>query len=174
MNEVAELIRRVAVVHEPVTLASGLTSGWYVDTRRLTLSGSRASRIGTALLSLTDDWDYVAVGGLSTGADPVAMAMMHAALTHGRQLDAFSVRKEAKAHGLAKMIEGPDIRGRRVLVVEDVSTTGSSALKAAERVRAAGAEIAGVAAVVDRGGSVAVAAAGLEFRALVGRAELPE
>lgn len=172
MSTVADLIRQVAVVHEPVTLASGRRSDWYVDTRRLTLSGGTASRIGVALLSLTADWDYVAVGGLSLGADPVAMAVMHAALTQGRQFDAFIVRKEAKTHGLAKLIEGPDIRDRRVLVVEDVSTTGSSALTAVERCRAAGATVAGVAAVVDRGGGAAITAEGLPFRALAGSADL--
>jgi orotate phosphoribosyltransferase len=172
MTEIADLFRRTAVVHEPVVLSSGGRSDWYVDTRRLTLSGSTAALIGSALLDLTADWAYTAVGGLSLGADPVAMAMMHSAIARGRHLDAFIVRKEAKAHGLNKTVEGPQVCGRRVLVVEDVSTTGHSSLLAVERVRTAGGEVVGVAALVDRGGSAAISAAGLEFRCLVATSEL--
>lgn len=102
------------------------------------------------LLDLTADLEFDAVGGLTMGADPVAAAMLHAAAARGRRLDAFVVRKAAKAHGLQRRVEGPDIAGRRVLVVEDTSTTGGSPLTAVEAVREAGAEVAGVATIVDR------------------------
>src|SRR5437870_9122467 len=116
------------------------------------------------MLDLTADWDYDAVGGLTLGADPVAAAMLHAAAARGRKLDAFVVRKEGKAHGLQRRIEGPDVAGRRVLAVEDTSTTGASVLTAVEALRAAGAEVVGVAVIVDRGAGDAVRSAGLDFR----------
>src|SRR5437870_8119887 len=117
------------------------------------------------MLDLTADWDYDAVGGLTLGADPVAAAMLHAAAARGRKLDAFVVRKSGKAHGLQRRIEGPDVAGRRVLAVEDTSTTGGSVLDAVAALREAGAEVAGVAVLVDRGAAEAVRAAGLEYRA---------
>jgi orotate phosphoribosyltransferase len=117
------------------------------------------------MLDLTADWDYDAVGGLTLGADPVATAMLHAAAAAGRRLDAFVVRKEGKAHGLQRRIEGPDVAGRRVLAVEDTSTTGGSVLTAVEALREAGAEVVGVAVIVERGAAGAVAGAGLEYRA---------
>jgi orotate phosphoribosyltransferase len=113
------------------------------------------------LLELTADWSYEAVGGLTLGADPLATAMLHAS---GGRLDAFVVRKSEKAHGLQRRIEGPDVAGRRVLAVEDTSTTGSSVLTAVEALREAGADVVGVAVVVDRGARAAVEAAGLEYR----------
>src|ERR671926_164550 len=105
------------------------------------------------------------VGGLTLGADPVATAMLHAAAQGEGFLDACVVRKAGKAHGLQRRIEGPDVAGRSVLVVEDVSTTGSSPLTAAEALTEAGAEVIGVAGVPSRGGRAAVEAAGLEYRA---------
>lgn len=117
------------------------------------------------MLDTTAEWSYDAVGGLTLGADPVAAAMLHAAAGRGQKLDAFVVRKEGKAHGLQRRIEGPDVAGRRVLAVEDTSTTGSSVLTAVEALREAGAEVVGVAVVVDRGAGPAVAAAGLPYRA---------
>ena len=117
------------------------------------------------MLDLTTDLGYDAVGGLTLGADPVAAAMVHAAAAAGRTLDAFVVRKNEKAHGLQRRIEGPDVAGRRVLAVEDTSTTGGSVLLAVDALRAAGAEVVGVAVIVERGAAPAVAAAGLEYRA---------
>ncbi|MGH3749567.1 MAG: phosphoribosyltransferase family protein, partial [Micromonosporaceae bacterium] len=105
-----------------------------------------------------------AVGGLTLGADPVATAMLHSAAGAGRKLDAYVVRKSGKTHGLQRRIEGPDVAGRRVLAVEDTSTTGGSALTAVAALREAGAEVVGVAVVVDRGAADAVRAAGLEYR----------
>ncbi|MFJ3498088.1 orotate phosphoribosyltransferase [Streptomyces sp. NPDC086091] len=143
-------IKDKAVVHGKVTLSSGLEADYYVDLRRVTLDGTAAPLVGQVLLDLTADLDFDAVGGLTMGADPVAGAMLHAAAARGRTLDAFVVRKAAKAHGLQRRVEGPEIRGRRVLVVEDTSTTGGSPLAAVEAVREAGAEVVGVATIVDR------------------------
>jgi orotate phosphoribosyltransferase len=160
-----DLIRDLAVVHGRVTLSSGREADYYVDLRRVTLHHAAAPLIGGVLLDTTAEWSYDAVGGLTLGADPVATAMLHAAAARGRKLDAFVVRKEGKAHGLQRRIEGPDVAGRRVLAVEDTSTTGGSVLTAVEALRSAGAVVVGVAVVVDRGAGPAVEAAGLPYRA---------
>lgn len=160
-----QYIRDLAVVRGRVVLSSGREADWYVDLRRITLHHAAAPLVGRVLLELTADWGYDAVGGLTLGADPVAFAMLHAAAARGAGLDAYVVRKEGKAHGLQRRIEGPDVTGRRVLAVEDTSTTGSSVLTAVAALREAGAEVAGVAVVVDRGAGDAVRAAGLEYRA---------
>ncbi|MBQ0848071.1 orotate phosphoribosyltransferase [Streptomyces sp. NPDC057621] len=149
-GELLQQIKDKAVVHGKVTLSSGIEADYYVDLRRVTLDGEAAPLVGQVLLDLTADLDFDAVGGLTMGADPVAGALLHAAHARGRRVDAFVVRKEAKAHGLQRRVEGPDIAGRRVLVVEDTSTTGGSPLAAVEAVREAGAEVVGVATIVDR------------------------
>ncbi|MHC0432463.1 orotate phosphoribosyltransferase [Streptomyces sp. O3] len=149
----SDLLRQIkdkAVVHGKVTLSSGLEADYYVDLRRVTLDGAAAPLIGQVMLDLTADLDFDAVGGLTLGADPVATSMLHASAARGRQLDAFVVRKAAKAHGMQRRVEGPGIEGRRVLVVEDTSTTGGSPLTAVEAAREAGAEVVAVATIVDR------------------------
>lgn len=149
----ADLLQQIkdkAVVHGKVTLSSGLEADYYVDLRRITLDGAAAPLVGQVMLDLTADLDFDAVGGLTLGADPVATSMLHAAAARGRTLDAFVVRKAAKAHGMQRRVEGPDIKGRRVLVVEDTSTTGGSPLTAVEAAREAGAEVVAVATIVDR------------------------
>jgi orotate phosphoribosyltransferase len=143
-------IKDKAVVHGKVTLSSGMEADYYIDLRRITLDGAAAPLLGQVMLDLTADLDYDAVGGLTLGADPVATSMLHAAAARGRTLDAFVVRKATKAHGMQRRVEGPEIKGRRVLVVEDTSTTGGSALTAVEAVREAGAELVAVATIVDR------------------------
>ena len=160
------LVRERAVVHGTVTLSSGREADYYVDLRRITLSGQAAPLVGRVMLELTADLDYDAVGGLTMGADPVAAAMLHAAAAQGRVLDAFVVRKEAKAHGLQRRVEGPDISGRRVLVLEDTSTTGGSPLTALQAVREAGAEAVGVAVIADRatGAAEKIEAEGVPYR----------
>jgi orotate phosphoribosyltransferase len=140
-----------AVVHGRVVLSSGREADYYVDLRRITLDASAAPLVGEVMLDLTEDLDYDAVGGLTLGADPVATAMLHVAAARGRRLDAFVVRKEGKAHGLQRRIEGPDVAGRRVLAVEDTSTTGGSVLTAVQALREAGAEVVGLAVIVERG-----------------------
>jgi orotate phosphoribosyltransferase len=124
------------------------------------------------MLELTKDLDYEAVGGLTLGADPVATSMLHAAAKNGRKLDAFVVRKSEKAHGLQRRIEGPDVKGRKVLAVEDTSTTGGSVLTAVEALREAGAVIVGVAVIVERGAKAKVEEAGLPYRAAFNLADL--
>ncbi|NYI05234.1 orotate phosphoribosyltransferase [Allostreptomyces psammosilenae] len=158
-------IKEKAVVHGKVVLSSGREADYYVDLRRITLDAVAAPLVGQVMLDLTADLDYDAVGGLTLGADPVATAMLHAAAARGRQLDAFVVRKAGKAHGLQRRIEGPDVKGRRVLAVEDTSTTGGSVLTAVEALREAGAEVVGVAVVVERGAAPAIAEAGLPYLA---------
>ena len=152
-----------AVVHGKVVLSSGKEADYYVDLRRVTLDAQAAPLVGRVMLELTADLDYDAVGGLTLGADPVATAMLHAASAQGRTLDAFVVRKAEKQHGLQRRIEGPDVAGRRVLAVEDTSTTGGSVLTAVEALREAGAEVVGVAVIVERGARGKVEAAGLPY-----------
>jgi orotate phosphoribosyltransferase len=171
-DELLQRIKDDAVVHGKVILSSGREADYYVDLRRVTLSGAAAPLVGSVMLDLTDDWDYDAVGGLTLGADPVATAMLHAANARGRKLDAFVVRKEGKAHGLQRRIEGPDVTGRRVLAVEDTSTTGGSVLTAVEALKEAGATVVGVAVIVERGAARAVADAGLGYRAAYSLADL--
>ncbi len=167
-------VTRKAVVHGRVTLSSGKEADYYVDLRRITLDAQAAPLVGRVMLDLTADWEYDAVGGLTLGADPVATAMMHAAAARGRELDAFVVRKAEKAHGLQRQIEGPDVAGRRVLAVEDTSTTGGSVLTAVDALRAAGAEVVGVAVIVDRstGAKERVEAEGCDYRFAFGLDEL--
>jgi orotate phosphoribosyltransferase len=171
-DDLLDLIKSDAVVHGKVTLSSGREADYYVDLRRVTLSASAAPLVGRVMLDTTADLDYDAVGGLTLGADPVATAMLHAGAAAGRRLDAFVVRKEGKAHGLQRRIEGPDVAGRRVLAVEDTSTTGGSVLTAVEALREAGAEVVGVAVIVERGAAQAVASAGLDYRAAYSTADL--
>ena len=152
-----------AVVHGKVILSSGKEADYYVDLRRVTLDAEAAPLVGRVMLELTKDLDFDAVGGLTLGADPVAAAMLHAAHAQGRQLDAFVVRKAEKAHGLQRRIEGPDVKGRRVLAVEDTSTTGGSVLTAVEALRAEGAEVVGVAVIVERAAATAVEEKGLKY-----------
>lgn len=169
-----EQIKALAVVRGKVTLSSGQTADYYIDLRRVTLDGTAAPIVGRVMRSLVADWDFAAVGGLTLGADPVATAMLHAAAAAGARLDAFVVRKQGKAHGLQQRIEGSPVAGRRVLAVEDTSTTGASVLTAVEALREAGAEVIGVATIVDRntGAQEAVEAAGLPYRAAISTSEL--
>jgi orotate phosphoribosyltransferase len=156
-------IRDKAVVHGNVVLSSGREADYYVDLRRITLDADAAPLVGRVMLNATAGLDYDAVGGLTLGADPVAAAMLHAAAASGRRLDAFVVRKEGKAHGLQRRIEGPDVAGRRVLAVEDTSTTGGSVLTAVAALREAGAEVVGVAVIVERGAAETVRGEGLSY-----------
>ena len=164
-DQLREEIINKAVVHGKVILSSGKEADYYVDLRRVTLDQVAAPLIGEVMLDLTKDLNYEAVGGLTLGADPVATAMMHVAAKKGQKLDAFVVRKAEKAHGLQRRIEGPDVKGKRVLAVEDTSTTGGSVLTAVEALNEAGAIVVGVAVIVERGAAPKIAEAGLEYRA---------
>ena len=170
-QRLAELVKELAVVHGKVTLSSGKEADYYVDLRRATLQHEASRLIGSLLRELTADWDYAAAGGLTMGADPVGLAIMHA---DGRDIDAFVVRKEAKKHGMQRQIEGFNVEGQKVLVVEDTTTTGNSPLTAVAALRKAGAEVVGVATVVDRntGAGDVIAAEGLEYRYLLGLEDL--
>lgn len=167
-----EQILKKAVVHGKVILSSGKEADYYVDLRRITLDHVAAPLVGEVMLDLTKDLEFDAVGGLTLGADPVATAMMHVAARGGRALDSFVVRKEGKSHGLQRRIEGPDVAGKRVLAVEDTSTTGGSVLTAVEALKEAGAVVVGVAVIVERGAKDAIEAAGYKYYAAYQLADL--
>ena len=171
-SDLLEQIKKKAVIHGAVTLSSGQQANWYVDLRRLLLDGETAPLAGRVMLDLTSDLAFAAVGGLTLGADPVATAMMHAAAARGRRLNAFIVRKEGKAHGLQRRIEGPDVAGQPVLALEDTSTTGQSVLAAVDALTEAGADVVGVAVLVDRGARARVQERGLPYLAAYEFAEL--
>jgi orotate phosphoribosyltransferase len=179
-EQLRRLVESLAVVRGRVTLASGRVADYYVDLRRVTLHHLAAPLVGHLLVDLLEERglvageDYAAVGGLTMGADPVAAAMLHAAASRGLELDAFVVRKDAKAHGLQRRIEGPDVAGRAVIAVEDTSTTGGSVITAVEALRDAGAQVRAVAVIVDRatGAQERIEALGLPYHFLFGLADL--
>ncbi|WP_069386183.1 orotate phosphoribosyltransferase [Cellulosimicrobium cellulans] len=178
-EQLLDLIRELAVVHGRVTLSSGKEADYYVDLRRVTLHHRAAPLIGHQMLDLLEEQglgtaEIDAVGGLTLGADPIAAALLHAAASRGQDLDAFVVRKEAKAHGMQRRIEGPDVAGRRVVVVEDTTTTGGSPIAAVEAVREAGGEVLGVATIVDRatGAADKIRALGVPYHSLFDLADL--
>jgi len=147
-----ELIVELAVVRGRVTLASGMEADYYIDLRRVTLQHEASRLVGQVMLELLDDAgiEFDAAGGLTMGADPVGSAIMRAAGDAGRPIDTFVVRKAQKSYGMGRQVEGPSVEGRRVVVVEDTSTTGGSALTAVEALQRAGAEVVAVATIVDR------------------------
>lgn len=152
------------------TLASGRESTLYIDARLTTMSPDGLALIGPLALAAirAAGWTVSAIGGLTLGADPVSYAIAYASATTDFPLRAFTVRKEAKVHGTGRLIEGPFQEGDRVVVIEDVITTGGSALRAVEALRAAGGIVIGVLALVDReeGGREALEKAGLDVQSL--------
>lgn len=175
-DQLADLLRTNSIRTGDFVLASGRRSGYYVDGRRTTMSGAGQLLIGRLGLTALDahGWSPSAVGGLTLGADPVAYAIAHAAADAGRELDAFTVRKEAKPHGAGRQVEGPIEPGDPVVVIEDVITSGASALRAIDVLEAFGASVLGVLCVVDReeGGRAAIEAAGYTLVALFGVSQL--
>ncbi|WP_062389496.1 orotate phosphoribosyltransferase [Demequina iriomotensis] len=178
-EQLRDLIKELAVVHGRITLASGKEADYYVDLRRITLHHRAAPLVGHVLLDALEEAGYGpadidAVGGLTLGADPVAGSLLHAAASRGLDLDAFVVRKESKAHGLQRRIEGPDVAGRRVVAVEDTSTTGGSVLTAVSALKEAGAEVVAVAVIVDRdtGARQVIEEEGLPYLYLYGLEDL--
>ncbi|PZU26410.1 MAG: orotate phosphoribosyltransferase [Microbacterium sp.] len=163
------LIGDEAVFHGDFTLSSGKKATYYVDMRKLTLDHRAAPAIGRLVLDIVRDLDVDAVGGLTLGADPIANAVLHASVAAGTPVDAFVVRKEPKDHGRGRQIEGAEVAGKRVVIVEDTSTTGGSPLKAAQVVKDAGADVVAVVTVVDRktGAQAAVEVAGFEWRSII-------
>ena len=170
-----DLIKAEAVFHGEFTLSSGKQASYYVDMRKLTLDHRAAPAIGRVVLDLIRDVDgVVAVGGLTLGADPIANAVMHESVHTDAPLDAFVVRKEPKDHGRGRQVEGADVAGKTVVVVEDTSTTGQSALNAVEALRREGANPVAVAVIVDRGtgAQAAIEAAGLQWLAAIDLTDL--
>lgn len=147
-----ELLRQRSIQRGDFVLASGVRSGYYIDARVTTMSGAGQLLIGRLGLEALDaaSWAPTVVGGLTLGADPVSYALAHAAAREGRTLDAFTVRKEAKGHGTGRRIEGGFRAGSEVVIIEDVVTTGDSALRATQVVEEAGGRVIGVLTVVDR------------------------
>jgi orotate phosphoribosyltransferase len=147
-----QLIIDLAVVRGKVTLASGIEADYYVDLRRVTLHHEASRYVGQVMLAMLDEAgiSFQAAGGLTMGADPVGHSIMRTAGDQGRAVDAFVVRKAQKSYGMARQVEGPSVEGRDVVVVEDTSTTGGSALTAVEALQRAGANVVAVAIIVDR------------------------
>ena len=175
--KLVQLIKDLAVVHGKVTLSSGIEADYYVDLRRATLHHEAAPLIGKLMIEMLEESgiaSFDAVGGLTMGADPVATAMLHQASAMGKKVDAFVVRKEAKAHGMGRQVEGPDVAGKSLIVIEDTSTTGGSPLTAAAALENAGGNILAVATVVDRdtGARQAIEAKGYRYLSLISLEEL--
>lgn len=177
-NRLVELLTQRSARRGEFVLASGRTSTLYIDARLTTMSPEGLVLIGTLGLEVlgATGWLVDAVGGLTLGADPIAYAISYASMLAGSPVRAFTVRKEAKMHGTGRLVEGPFQQGDRVAIVEDVITTGGSALRAATAVRAAGGDVAGVLALVDReeGGRAALEAAGLQVRSIIRAEEIVE
>jgi len=171
-NALRQQILDKAVVRGKVVLSSGREADYYVDLRRVTLDAEAAPLVGAVMRQVNSGFDYAAVGGLTLGADPVAAAMMHNAAGEGQLLNSFVVRKSEKQHGLQRRIEGPDVKGVRVLAVEDTSTTGSSVLTAVDALLVDGAVIAGVSVIVDRGARATVEECGYEYTAAYSLSDL--
>jgi orotate phosphoribosyltransferase len=174
-HQLIEYISNDAVFHGDFTLTSGKKATYYVDLRKVSLDHRVAPLIGQVMLDLIADVpDVFAVGGMTMGADPIATAILHQGAARGLAYDAFVVRKEPKDHGRGKQVEGPDLEGKRVIVLEDTSTTGGSPLAAIEALKKVGAEIAAVAVVVDRstGAREVIEAAGYPYYAAIGLTDL--
>ena len=174
-QQLIDYISAGAVFHGDFILTSGKKATYYVDLRKVSLDHRVAPLIGEVMLNLIADVANVsAVGGMTMGADPIAAAVLHQGAARGLSYDAFVVRKEPKDHGRGRQVEGPDLAGKRVIVLEDTSTTGGSPLAAIEALKKVGAEIAGVAVVVDRdtGAREVIEAAGYPYFAAIGLADL--
>ncbi|HWU46435.1 MAG TPA: orotate phosphoribosyltransferase [Humibacter sp.] len=174
-QQLIDYISADAVFHGDFTLTSGKKATYYVDLRKVSLDHRVAPLIGQVMLDLIAQVpDVAAVGGMTMGADPIAAAVLHQGAARGLAYDAFVVRKEPKDHGRGRQVEGPDLQGKRVIVLEDTSTTGGSPLSAIEALKKVGAEIAGVAVVVDRntGAREAINAAGYDYYAAIGLDDL--
>lgn len=168
-NALISLIREQALQLGQFKLASGKTSSYYLDCRKVTLDSRGANLIAEGMLELLAADLPNAVGGMAIGADPITAAIITVAGQQGKHLRGFIVRKEAKAHGTGKDVEGPVHAGDRVVIVEDVVTTGGSALAAIEKAEAAGLKVVGVLGIIDRleGGAAAFASKGYSLQTLL-------
>lgn len=175
LEDLIGFISSEAVHHGDFTLTSGQKATFYIDLRQVSLDHRVAPLIGDVMLELIAEFEPVdIIGGLTMGADPIASAIMHRGILAGKKYDACVVRKEPKDHGRGRQVEGPDVRGKRVVVVEDTSTTGGSPLAAARALEAAGAEVVAVCVVVDRktGADRVIEEAGYPYRAAIGLDDL--
>jgi orotate phosphoribosyltransferase len=174
-QQLIDYISADAVFHGDFILTSGKKATYYVDLRKVSLDHRVAPLIGQVMLDLIAEVaDVSAVGGMTMGADPVAAAILHQGAARGLAYDAFVVRKEPKDHGRGRQVEGPELAGKRVVVLEDTSTTGGSPLAAIAALEKVGAEIAAVAVVVDRdtGARQVIEAAGYPYFAAIGLDDL--
>ena len=173
-TQLIQLISDEAVFHGDFTLTSGKKASYYIDLRKLSLDHRAAPLIGQVLIDLVAEFEPDAVGGLTMGADPLANAVLHQSVAQGAPINAFVVRKEPKDHGRGKQVEGPDVDGKRVVVLEDTSTTGGSPLAAAAALEKAGATVVGVCTIVDRatGAGERIQEAGYPYRYAIGLDDL--
>ena len=174
-QQLIDHILNEAVFHGDFTLTSGKKASFYIDLRKISLDHRVAPLIGQVMLELVAEVpDVAAVGGMTMGADPIAAAVLHQGAARGLAYDAFVVRKEPKDHGRGRQVEGPELAGKRVIVLEDTSTTGGSPLQAIEALKKVGAEIAAVAVVVDRntGAREVIEQAGYPYLAALGLDDL--
>ena len=163
------IVREKALQLGTFKLASGKMSNYYLDCRKITLDSAGANLIADGILELlARDWPD-AVGGMAIGADPISAAIITVSGREGRPLKGFIVRKEAKQHGTGRDLEGPVVAGERVVIVEDVVTSGGSSLAAIEKAEAFGLQVIGVMAIIDRleGGAAALAAKGYQLQTLL-------
>lgn len=174
MDELRDIVRRDAVRFGKFILASGKESDLYVDLRKVTLLPKGAFLIGSIIYDMIKDRPVEAIGGLTLGADPIAVAASMVAYQNGREIAAFLVRKEKKDHGMKSAIEGPVRPGQKVVIVDDVITSGSSTITAIQQAEAAGLSVELVIAILDRmeGGRANIEALGHEVRTLLTRKDL--
>ena len=176
--DLLQLIHDNCIVRGKVTLSSGIEADYYLDLRRASLEHRAAPLIGQVMIDVLCQagwWDTLeAVGGLTMGADPIAVATMMEASRQGKNCDAFVVRKTTKTHGLNRPIEGPDVAGKKVVALEDTATTGGSVLQAIETLKTAGAEVIGAAVLMDRdtGARERIAEAGIPYVAAFSKDDL--
>lgn len=151
------------------TLASGKKSSYYLDGKQITLHSEGLRQVSEGLLDLLADVEFEAIGGMSIGADPIVGGVLTAAAERGRAMDGFLIRKEAKGHGTNRYVEGPVKSGARVVIIDDVVTTGGSSLQAADRIIEFGCQVVTVVGVIDRmeGGAANFAARNMPFRSLL-------
>jgi orotate phosphoribosyltransferase len=178
-NRLIELIIEKAFIYseEPVfKLVSGRMSNYYFDCKAVTLHPEGICLIGNLLFDLVKDLDVKGIGGLTLGADPIAFSVAYTSYLKGRPVEAFVVRKTAKAHGTMQWIEGNIKKGDKVVIVDDVITTGKSTIEAITRSKEAGLDIVKVIALIDRqeGGKEAVEASGYKLDSIITREEVME
>ncbi|MCC7420309.1 MAG: orotate phosphoribosyltransferase [Planctomycetaceae bacterium] len=163
------LFRERALKFGDFTLASGKKSSYYLDGKQITLHSEGLRQVSEGLLDLLADVEFEAIGGMSIGADPIVGGVLTAAAERGRAMDGFLIRKEAKGHGTNRYVEGPVKSGARVVIIDDVVTTGGSSLQAADRIIEFGCQVVTVVGVIDRmeGGAANFAARNMPFRSLL-------